>query len=232
MDWRMNGWLTLLRMAARSETLDRLHAAVEQEIAAASQRVDQAHDGSDEYVDAVTDDECDRIEDLLGLAFVACQSYMTGLRTRVAALSQVCQSKYGATLPFASDSKAYGVFKVGHATGSNHTDAEVANAVANYWKHQDDWPTREEKRGGKIATVWDVGPMRSNEKRTVEIVTSIGISFGSTGNLRDGAKALGVTDYADLSPIRKKLRTWAGKVSDETRRALLHFEGHSITEST
>ena len=87
MDYRMDAWLTLLRMVARSETLDRLHAAVEQEITAASRHIHEAeHDGGEDYLDAVTDEECERIEELLALAFVTGQSFITSVRTRIAAL--------------------------------------------------------------------------------------------------------------------------------------------------
>ena len=114
-------------------------------------------------------------------------------------------------------------------TGSSYTDVQAINAIANYWKHQDEWPTREEKKAGRIATVWDAALMRPHERRNVEIVTDLGMSFGSTGNLRDAAKALGVTEYEDLSPIRKRLRGWADRVSERTRLALLQFEGRSLS---
>ena len=56
--------------------------------------------------------------------------------------------------------------------------------------------------------------MRNNEKRTVEIITGIGISPRSTGNLRTASEEVGITSpYEDLSSIRDKLRNWADSLS-------------------
>lgn len=218
--YRINVLFELVRLGLEGDTLERLHAAVEREIVLASPRIKQAARSGDQwYLDAVTDDECDRIEELLGLAFVAAQTFITRVRCRIASLSDGCKHELGRPLSFVGDSKAYGVLKIGDAMPgkSAYTEIETINAVANYWKHQEDWPTRLEERDDYLASVWDTAQMRSNEKRTVEIVASIGMSPSSTGNLRMAAQTLDITSYENLSPVREKLRRWADAICEKAR---------------
>jgi hypothetical protein len=216
--------LKLVRIAASSATLVHLHRPIEQEIAAASQRIEEAaRNVEDEYRDAVTDDECALVEELLGLAFVAAQTFITSVRTSIATLSKGCENDFGHPLTFVSDPKASCVFDTGDPlqAGSTHTAIRAINEIANYWKHQDDWPTREEIRNHRCVTVWGSADARSgSNKRTVEIVSSIGMAPLSSGNLRVAAKMLGVTDYEDLSPIRQKLRHWANALYEAARQSV------------
>jgi hypothetical protein len=225
--WRMNLHLRLVRIAATSETLDHLHSPIEQEIAAASQRIEEAtRKVEDEYRDAVIDDECARVEELLGLAFVAAQTFMTGVRSSIATLSKACESDFSHPLAFVSDPKAFCVFDTGEPlqAGSTHTTIRAINAITNYWKHQDDWPTREEIKNHRCVAVWDSANMRDNEKNTVEIVASIGMAPLSSGNLRTAVEMLGVTDYGDLSPVRQKLKDWANALYQAARQAVDQLE--------
>ncbi len=207
-----------------SAILDHLHRPIEQEIAAAFERIElAARNGEDEYRDAVTDDECALVEELLGLAFVAAQTFMTGVRTSIAALSKACENDFGRPLAFARQPKSFDVFNKGDPLqpGSPHTTAKVINAIANYWKHQEDWPTREDIKNHRSVTVWDPATMRTdNEKRTLEVVTGIGMAPLSSGNLRAAAEMLGVTDYRDLSPIRQKLKHWANSIYEAARQGV------------
>ena len=64
---RITACLALLEMAVEDETLDKLFSVVEQEIASSSRRIESApHSGDEWFQEAVTDDECDYIEQLLG----------------------------------------------------------------------------------------------------------------------------------------------------------------------
>lgn len=202
--------------------IGQLHAAIEKEIVAASKRIEVAADtGDKDYADGVSDDECELVEQLLGMAFVAGQAFMTGVRTRIAKLSDSCKLALGRPLALGGN-KGYDTFKVGTLmnVGSGYTKVEIINAVANYWKHQDDWPTGEEVRGSRIVNVWDLTALRNSDKRTVEVVVSIGMSPGHTGNLRTAVEALGVTRFEDLSPIRQELRSWAETVWKQAKAGL------------
>jgi hypothetical protein len=220
--YRFDVLLRLVQLTGETDAIERLHAAIQRQIAASSRRIDRAKaSGDDEYLDAIVDDECDHIEELLGMAFVAAQTFITRFRTRLAWASNIVKDEFGAGLSFATPPKAYEVLARGRAlpVGSGQSVIEVVNAVANYWKHQEDWPTREEAKGGRMITVWNVKShsLRKQERRTIEVVSSIGMKPGSTGNLRTAAEVFGVTEYADLSPIRQELKVWADDLLEATR---------------
>ncbi len=63
---------------------------------------------------------CDKGEFIAGLAFVACQKYITS------------------TLGWFKTSKK-DAFNIGRVYTGNTTYVEIINAVANYWKHSDEW---------------------------------------------------------------------------------------------
>lgn len=230
LSYRLDALLRLIRLSAKTDAIERLHAAIEREIAASSRRIDKAKaKGDEEYLNAIVDDECDHIEELLGMAFVAAQTFIARLRSRMAWASTILEAELGARLSFATPPKAYEVLAMGRtlSVGCAQSVIEVIHAVANYWKHQEDWPTREEARGGRLITVWNVESqsLRKHERRTIEVVASIGMTPGCTGNLRTAAEVLGVTDYADLSPIRQELKVWAGGLFEATRLEISQRRG-------
>lgn len=112
-----------------------------------------------------------------------------------------------------SDKEGYTLFK--HApiwkVNCDFTEVEAINAVANYWKHVDEWSLDcVEVEGDEVAWRWQ------GYEKTVRIVTALGMQPGSTGNLRTAAEALGINIVSDLGPLRTKVGRWA---SDVTRSA-------------
>jgi len=220
MDWRTNALLRMVQLGVEDPSLERMHHAIERELRGVSKLFRKAGaKASLEYQEALIDEGCERIEELLGMAFAVAQSSITTVRTGISSASAICESNLGQRLSIAPDAKAYGTFQLGPKFGSGpYTAAEVINAVANYWKHHEDWPTVEQPRAGRIATLWDKNGRRGNEQKTVAIVMSIGLAYGSSGNLRTAAEALGIREpYENLSPIRDVLRRWAQDVYDKTR---------------
>lgn len=215
--------LKLMEMAVNDHTLDNLHSIIEHEIVLSSHRIQDASRSADEsFHEAVTDNECDRVEQLLGLAFVAAQTFITTVRSSIARLSQICKNDLGSPLSFVTSLKAHELLKLAEPMRNypKYTEIEVINAVANYWKHQEEWPIRIELKDEYREQVWDQTQMRPPEKLTVQIVASIGMAPSSTGNLRTAYEAFDLaSSYEDLSPIRDKLRTWAhtlqGRVKSE-----------------
>jgi len=206
--------LELVKMAVDDETINKLFSVAEEEIASSSRRIESAsHSGDEWFFEAVRDDECDYIEQLLGWAFVAAQTFINTVRSRFVRLSAICKD-IGSPLGFVTSAKGHEVLKLADPMRNNpeYREIEVINAIANYWKHQEEWPTRTERERKEeyLERVWDQRQMSKNEKRTIEIVASIGMSPSSTGNLRTAYEAFGLTSsYEDLSPIRDKLRNWA-----------------------
>jgi hypothetical protein len=180
-------------MAVNDQTLDHLLSAVEQEITLSSRRIEDASRSGDEwFLEAVTDDECDRIEQLLGWAFVAAQTFITTVRSRLARLSDMCSKNVGKHLSFISTPKAHEVLKLADPMRNvpRYTEIEVINAVANYWKHQEEWPTRIEPKDEYAELVWNQDQMRNNEKLTVDSI--VVICHAGTPML-----PLGQAEYAD-----------------------------------
>lgn len=84
--------LILLDMALRDPTLENVLRHLGEGVAAASARANSA-EGHEDWVDAGVDEECDLVEDLLGAAFVVCQTRITAitslaLQIRARALTQ------------------------------------------------------------------------------------------------------------------------------------------------
>jgi hypothetical protein len=211
-EFRVRAVLSLMRLATRDDSLERLHRAIEFEIEACSRRIDEAAaDGDKDFIETVIDEECDQTEELLGLAFVAAQSFITNVRTRAVMLVDVCSRDLGIRLTFVSDPKAYDILKFapGLLPATGFTLVEAINSVANYWKHSEEWPTSYIKAGKVLRPNWDLTLMRGNERRTAEIVASLGMVPGSAGNLRQATKALGVPEFENLSKVRQILRDWA-----------------------
>lgn len=209
--FRASAALNLLHIATRGETLERLHRVIESEISASLRRLEEASktENSD-FLEFATDEECQSTEELLGLAFVAAQSFITSIRTEVTDVAEMSR-QFGIRFTFFSDPKAIDTLKLASplTVAPQFSVVEAIHAVGNYWKHSEEWPTQEVVSGRWRRQAWDMASMRGNEKRTAEIVTSLGMTLGSTGNLRTAAEALGVTEYNDLRPIRRTLQNWA-----------------------
>jgi len=221
---RTDALLTLARRAISSETLDHVQTPIQLEIARSYRRFKRAKGSNGQ--DSTIDDECERIEELLGLAFGATQSYITTFRTRIATLSNACKEDFGQGLSFSTNPKGFDVLQRGDPfrVGVPYSTVQVVNAIANYWKHQEDWPLREEKQGRWLRSVWDAAGVTPIERRTIEIVTAIGMTPLSTGNLRLAAEILGATDYRDLSQIRTKVTDWAEALYQDARLELARLQ--------
>jgi hypothetical protein len=210
--------LRLMAIKGQGETLERLHRAIEFEIATSSKQIRRAaKSGNEDFIEAITEEECLAVEELLGLAFVAAQSFITSIRTEVVIVAKVYLREFKSTLSFAAHPKAYDALKLAPMLAVPKCSAvEAINAVANYWKHSEEWPLGDKKGGGRLREVWDVSGPQGN-KRTVEIVSALGLVPNSSANLRKAAKALGVKEFDDLSPLRQILSGWAAELLKNAR---------------
>lgn len=126
--------LHLLRSTSDADVLNRIHAALEQGIFSASKRIKDVNSGDQWYQDLVIDEECDNIEELLGLAFVAAQTLITAVRTEIVAVSRASVRDLERPLSFVSGNKGYNILEIGAPMGArlSFTQVEAVNAVANY----------------------------------------------------------------------------------------------------
>jgi hypothetical protein len=216
---RLAAALSLLRQATKIDTLKHLHGAIEAEIEKSFLEIDEAKKKEDQdLMDIIVDEECDKIEELLGLAFVSAQSFINTVRTRTITLVKICEEDSGVRLKVAPEPLSLGILTTDQPISSTspYTAVEAIDAVANYWKHFEEWQTIEKKHGRRLVTIWNAKSKRAVQRRTIEIVTRLGLTAGSTGNLRHAAAALGATRYENLSPIRLILQKWAAALYKKT----------------
>jgi hypothetical protein len=210
--------LRLMAIKGQSETLERLHRAIEFEITASSKRIRRAAaSGNEDLIESITIEECLAVEELLGLAFVAAQSFITSIRTELIVVAKVYSREFGSKLSFTADPQAYDALKLAPMLAAPKCSAvEAIHAVANYWKHSEEWPVLEKKSGGRLRKAWDLDALKG-KKRSAEIVTALGLVPNSMGNLRKAAKALGVVEFDDLSTLRQILSDWAAELLKKAR---------------
>jgi hypothetical protein len=184
---------------AHAEVLD----VVGRGIDAAVARINRATEtGPDEYAEAVTDTEIEIIEGLLGTAYVVCQTQITAITQ--AALRCRAQAIIDGFTFTAFGSQGYDVRRIGPRFDSKSSKIELLWALANYFKHRDEWSPDS----------W--ADPQGQQRRTIPVIIAAGLEPRSNGNLRSGAKALGHSDYVDMSVLQTLIREWA----DQVRRAI------------
>ena len=210
--WGKPNWfqmmLDMLDPRLEQPDLERLHQPIESAIAMARERCEDAGlNASEDLRDIVWEEESDYTEELLGVAFVICQARLTRVATRVIALHDGADDAGKrlsvVALPPGRGERKRSVFEAHSALVLNtkYTHIQAINAYANYFKHHDEW----------IGT-W--AKIDGSAKTTIAIITATGASQGCTGNLRTGAKALGITSYDDLSPLRAIVEKWHASLCD------------------
>jgi hypothetical protein len=228
MSFRVQAHFALLRFVAKTDRLEDLHHPIEGEIKRALERIRRAERmGPEEYVDHVNETSGLLIEELLGLAFAAAQVFLTAVKTRFVALARAYHQEFGAELTLGgmagfggkSEKNGYSLFKyTGEPpTQASFTAIEAINAVANYWKHHEEWPRTLKPHGKWCKIVWNDKKANNIQKRTIEIARALGMSpSGGVWNLQEAVKKLGVRRDFDLTPVRRSLQAWAASLLKET----------------
>ena len=160
---------------------------------------DAAGSGSLEIAEDVVCDECDVIENLLGAAFVTCQAEITAIVSHVIRLHE--QAKKSSIILTASAPTKPAIMAIGNplVLQSTLTQIQTIDAFANYFKHNDEWEA-------------DWSTLTGPPKRTIDAIIAIGAKQSSTGNLRAGARALGVDDYSEIHILAKSIQQWSIEV--------------------
>lgn len=166
-----------------------------------SKRIVDAHaSGNGDYADAVTGEECDVVETILGSAFSVCQTHIAQVVADVKKLHVIAgrpnAGRPGVALATTTTRKA-DIMRFGcpHVSGTALTVIEAINALANFFKHGDEWPH-------------DWGQATGQSADTIRVITAIGLSRGSSGNLRRGARSLGNQSYDDMNVFLDLLGSW------------------------
>jgi hypothetical protein len=152
--------------------------------------------GNVDYSEAVTDEEGEIIESLLGTAFVICQTHITCVVSRIKELHSFFQARETHALDSLNVSKGE-ILKQGAdiLAGTTYSSVQAIDAFANYFKHREEWPS-------------DWTQLCGHQVHTRDVISAFGVASGSHNNLRTGAEALGNTEYRSVSLFADKLEVW------------------------
>lgn len=200
--------LKFISMNLRYDTLKRVLTTINDSIKEASNNIDKAEKAKDEeYLDSVVDDEMAFTEELIGAAFVVCQSYITSIVESFKKLHKKAKrDKLKCTV---TNGERKALLKTGstNVVNSKYTEIQVIDAFANYFKHSDQWP-------------FDWTNADNQSKVTIEIIQSVGAKSGSTGNMRAGVKVLGCPMYNNLDSLLDKITQWQNELLKQYKAEL------------
>jgi hypothetical protein len=155
------------------------------------------------------DDECDQIESLLGLCFVACQVYLTNIVSHCRHLHDFQERKSGNRQLAGHNGEKKELLQrcCIPIAGTSYTAITAIDAFANYFKHRDEWD-------------YNWNSLKANALATATIIQSFGASSGSTGNLRQGYSRIVGDDFQQVLRFGDILREWAKALKAEYQREL------------
>jgi hypothetical protein len=208
-DWVRSFWGFFKVSVAEAERhLARVHEPIEKVIRGVAAELDKLPSDDEEapWRDNLITDECAAIEDWLGMAFVAAHRQVTTTTTEIEYLSHLLFRHRGRGIPNVSSP-----LQRGPRTPNGVRAIEFTVAVANFWKHQDEWGAEE--------WGWYEGRPEEDGKepkrigaRTAILLRGSGMSRSSSGRIRQLATYAGVTPYDNLQPLRDIVDAWARDV--------------------
>jgi hypothetical protein len=203
--------LRSINMDFRYDTSKCVLITVNNAIEEAKNNIDRAKKVQNEdYFDSIVDEETSIVEELLGAAFVVCQSYITSIVSSFIKLHKHAETD-NLQLSVTSGQRKI-LLKTGsvNVAESEYTEIQIIDAFANYYKHCDQWPL-------------DWNRARGQSKDTIEVIQSVGAQSGSSGNMRTGAKALGCSMYNNLDSLLDKITQWKGELIKQYQAELKGF---------
>jgi hypothetical protein len=160
-----------------------------------------------EWADIETDIESEIIENLAGVAFVCCQTFITAVLSRYQGLSEhvsAAHKEREVDLPTKCGTRHILDICSPRLSTTEPTHIAIINALANHFKHASEtghWnPTK--------------------HKDTVTILRAIGAREGHSGNLSLGLDVLGIGDYGALYPLSEAIGSWRKLLFLGSRAAL------------
>ncbi len=195
----------LLSFMHSTKYLERILISLEDEINKCEQYIVHSKASKDEdYYDLVVDEECDMVEKLIGLSFVAVQVHINSVISSIERSERRAESKKDS---FRSSGKKWEVFKFGSLSygKTGFTKIEVINEMANYFKHESEWPRQ-----------WDIieHSTRKQHKgrvKTIKVLKAIGCSEGSLGNFRTVVNGFQIK-YNRLRQLVKIIQIWQNEL--------------------
>lgn len=135
------------------------------------------------------DTALENVESLLGIAFVTAQTYITGVISDVNILNKGGEKVVKEILIRSYNESL---------SGSNITQIELCDAIANYFKHHDEWSD------------WLSTP---RNQKTISVLQAVGIKQSDEFPCRKAADILwSHNDSGDLTPLLNLIADWRGKI--------------------
>lgn len=188
-----------------SETLGSVLRALGKAALDAEQRIIAVAETQDrEYVAEVVAEERMLIEDLLGCAFVAAQSCISRIISRLIWLHE--RLKHDSHFLKTTNGNKPGMIEAcsDRVPGTPYTQVHVIDAFANYFKHHEEWrPKWKDARGKSHATI--------------AIIQAVGAAENSADNCRKGLAALGVDHVFEVYTMASILARWHAGLADAYR---------------
>jgi hypothetical protein len=214
MNSRINRYAVHLRIFARDDTntLESILWTLGKAARSAEKQVNDAaetHDGK--YIAEVVAEERMLIEGLLGCAFVAAQTYIELVVSRIIWLHQRLK-RYGHDLTTTKEDKYEIIQKFSDLVpGTRHSKIELINAFANYFKHHEGWPQK-----------WDdaIRDKKYKAEYTIPVIRAVGVSEDSSDNCHKGLIALGIDPVFKVFKLAEILREWHTKLANAYKEEL------------
>ena len=176
---------------------------------------------NERYLDILVSEETWIIENLLGAAFVTCQTHINDVTSVIAKMYELCDSKIRTQFEYIHN-KNFILHRKGSLVleGSGYTKIEIIHATANYFKHQAEWKPDKNKEGRWNNPGEENGKGNQTKRKMNKLAETLGISSGSSGNLRKISRALGNINYSDTSIFIDAIVEWQDSLEDGIKKDL------------
>jgi hypothetical protein len=215
MNSRIDRYAVHLRIFAHDDTntLEEVLLTFGTAARSAEKRInDAAKTDNGEEIAEVTAEQRMLIENLLGCAFIAAQTYIELVVARTVWLRQRVKKQGHHDLKTTNDDKHKIIQYSDLVPNTTYSKIELINAFANYFKHHEGWLPK-----------WD-DTIRQDKKYkakyTIHIIRTVGASEDSSDNCRKGLVALGIDPVFDVFKLAEILREWHAKLTNAYKQEL------------
>ncbi|MBL7189364.1 MAG: hypothetical protein ISS70_23795 [Phycisphaerae bacterium] len=218
MNRRINRYCLLIRILAHDDTdtlEDVLHTLGRAAHRAERRISDVAKTQDGDCLAEIIAEETMLVEDLIGCAFVAAQTYIARIISRVIWLHQRV-ARDGHVLKTTCAKKPAIIHGFNNLiTKTKYSEIELIDAFANYFKHHEEWPK------------WDNATGQS--ERTIRVIRSVGASEDSSDNCRKGLTALGIDPVFHVFTMVEILSKWLSNLADAYKQELNRLVNHDVS---
>ena len=199
----------LLRIAIDNSAYRSVLEALEEGIRESKDRIYKlAETDDEEWAETIVDEECELAENLIGAALVVCQAQITSVTSRAQMARARKLSSAGRFTAFGEGKKPVRDLGELLQPPATATRVEMLWALANYFKHRDEWPHDWANAAGHTAN-------------TIAVIQQAGVAMGSTSNLRTAARYLSDhDDYTQLRAFSEIIDSWAERVASAVKTEL------------